>query len=1090
MARSISFDVAAVDKASKALEAVAREVTDLERKLDGAGGTIEIDADTGKAREQIAQIDSQLARLNAKSLKIDADTAAAKRDLQVLEAEAKRATGDRRLKVDADIAAAQARLRALDGAKVAIDVETAAAQAKLAAVEASLSKVDGDRVSAKVDVDSGGMFSKLAQIGSQLRDLKTPVMIPVAIDGAMRVLSWIGSVSAGLASLGAAGVAAGGVTAAAFVGVSDAVTELGKDDAKTAGGMSSNANSVARAVHGVELAQRAVRDATEQVSAAQRAQVDAAAGVAAAQRAVQDAVKGVTTAQEASARAADQIARAQEGVVRAQQRVSDAERTLSDAQRDATRVQQGLNDARKEATRQLEDLQRRTSDMALDQESAALSVLEAEQRVQELQADPTATDLQRKRAELAVREAQARARNLADDARRLAEDKATADAKGVEGSDLVTAALDRQDQANRRVKDAQRGVKDAQDGVRDATRGVDDAQRAYAESLDRIAQAQQTVSDRTADVAKAQQEVVDRARDVRNAQEAVSDRLWDVKDAQLQVQEASKGAGGAATKAADDAREAFSKLTPEGQRFAQFLRDLVDGPLKLFQDTAQAGLLPGLQSGIDGAMENLGRSREYVKDIAEGVGRFFDQIGPSVGRAVEAFLRLAKIGGDTSFGPLADGVSGLLDRFTAWANSQSPEKISSQIRQVADDVKDLWDTGVLAFRGLQAAWEAISLPVDFVLVPLESLVDLLRGDLPDAILEPVEAFRGMYDGIRGITEAIPGMRGMLPDLSGQFDRLEGAVRGTDGAARGADGAARGLAAANRDLEGATRAAKDELLRGEEAGIRYEGALDRAQQAVKRNGAEWSVGTEKGYENRQALLDLIRSSDDYIVSLQNQGANVQTVRAHYVEQRQKLIDVATQMGMTKTQAQQYIDKLLQIPSQKSTRVTADTSQAMTNLQNLQNKLAAVNGALSVTTKTGTYGQGLGVYKSSGGWVGRAVSSGTPFGGGPRGSDTVPGWLDPEEFVVRAGAAKEWGPLLELINRGASPAEMSGALGAYAPAVPAQRTAPGGGAGGGPVVLQFTNLVAGQEDAVTRAVVSALGQAAARGLLPPSLKVVSQ
>jgi hypothetical protein len=42
-----------------------------------------------------------------------------------------------------------------------------------------------------------------------------------------------------------------------------------------------------------------------------------------------------------------------------------------------------------------------------------------------------------------------------------------------------------------------------------------------------------------------------------------------------------------------------------------------------------------------------------------------------------------------------------------------------------------------------------------------------------------------------------------------------------------------------------------------------------------------------------------------------------------------------------------------------------------------------------------------------------------GGGPRGTDTVPAWLTPGEYVVNAKASKVFGPLLEAINSGKFP-----------------------------------------------------------------------
>jgi hypothetical protein len=57
-------------------------------------------------------------------------------------------------------------------------------------------------------------------------------------------------------------------------------------------------------------------------------------------------------------------------------------------------------------------------------------------------------------------------------------------------------------------------------------------------------------------------------------------------------------------------------------------------------------------------------------------------------------------------------------------------------------------------------------------------------------------------------------------------------------------------------------------------------------------------------------------------------------------------------------------------------------------------------------------GMGKTMAAGGWAGDAGH----WSGGPAGSDTVPAWLDPREFVVRAEAAQRHRALLEGLNRG--------------------------------------------------------------------------
>ena len=129
MAGAITFDLVAMDKATAALAQVGREVSALGEQINRAGGDIPIDADTARAREKVADLNATLGRLNARAFKIDADISGAQRDIAVLEAELKRATGDRKVKVEADLDTARARLRALEAQKVSIDLDTSKASA-------------------------------------------------------------------------------------------------------------------------------------------------------------------------------------------------------------------------------------------------------------------------------------------------------------------------------------------------------------------------------------------------------------------------------------------------------------------------------------------------------------------------------------------------------------------------------------------------------------------------------------------------------------------------------------------------------------------------------------------------------------------------------------------------------------------------------------------------------------------------------------------------------------------------------------------------------------------------------------------------
>lgn len=940
--RSISFDVSAIDKASKALEDVGREVTQLGEKIDRASGTIEVDADTAKAQEQLRAVDAQLARLNAKSFKVDADTAKAERDLKVLEAELTKATGDRKVKVEADIATAQARLRALAAEKVSIDVDTGAAGAKLAALRAELAGISDRR--SKVDLDTGAAFSQAARLATQLRALATPITITVGIAGAGAVASWIASVSAGLTSIGAIGVTSAGVAKAAFSGIGDALSAMGEKATSGGGAVAASASSIRSATRQVEAAQRDLAAANEQVKL--------------------------------------------------------SEQDLSQAQEDARRAVAALDDARKEATRTLEDYKTRTESMSLSLESANLSIAEAQERLNKVNADSKSTALERARAELSVREAIQRRNEIEIDAKRLTEDKTEADRKGVEQSDQVVTA---------------------QDKIKEANKRVEDAQRALAKSHDDVTLAVQRLS-----------------------------------DSQLALQEAMKPQGGGGGTTVDKLREAMANLTPEGQRFVIFLRGLIDGPLKELQDTAQSKFLPGLQDGIAGFMANLTNAKQSIATVATNLGNFFREIGPHVGLAADALLRLAAIGSGPGLSSLADVVNRLLDQFTRWANSQDANDIIADFKEIGDKVVAMKDIVVGAFN-------------------------LIMG-VSQRLREEVQPIVDLYNAVKGLWERLTG-------ASTGADQFGTAAGGAEGPTRNLERASKDLSIGLADVAAKAQAAKDQFLTSEQANLSYEQSLLRANEAIKTNGATLAENTEKGTANKAALLGLVEAANRNIKAMQDSGAPIDTVNGKYESQKQALIRTATQMGLSETAAQAYITKLLQTPAERNTKVNADTATAQQNIRNTQTDLANTRDK-TVTVKAETSGA-VGALRTVWSWLNSlydktvnvvlnkiGFSTGGWVPGAPSSVDSVSTNLAPGEFVVRSSAAQRWGPLLEAINAGASPSLVSN--GGPLAALPAQRGV--GGVGVGSIVnVYVSNAVVGNNDELSRVVITAIREAKARGLL---------
>lgn len=151
---------------------------------------------------------------------------------------------------------------------------------------------------------------------------------------------------------------------------------------------------------------------------------------------------------------------------------------LADAQRAAVQAQEAVTRARMDEQERLEDLTRSLAGARLDEEGAVLAVAQAEQRLRDVRRN-RGSALDYREAELALRKAKQTLEEVQDRVGDLSDEQAEANRKGVQGSDRVQDALERQRQAQRQVEQATHALAQAQRG---AGGGVD----AFAEAMAKL----------------------------------------------------------------------------------------------------------------------------------------------------------------------------------------------------------------------------------------------------------------------------------------------------------------------------------------------------------------------------------------------------------------------------------------------------------------------------------------------------------------------------------------------------------------------------------------------------------------------------
>jgi hypothetical protein len=343
--------------------------------------------------------------------------------------------------------------------------------------------------------------------------------------------------------------------------------------------------------------------------------------------------------------------RAVEAAVKA---VTRAERDLRDAQRDALRAQQEINDAREEASDRLRD-------QAMDLEDAKISEAESvdELKAAELELnaarganDPTRlAEAERAylKAELAVRRAKARTEELT-------EVNAENAKKGVEGSDEVAAAKEREQAATRRVTDAEEARAEAIQRVADSQKALADAQKQAASGGGGGGGGQQITK-----LAPSARAFLDTILKLRPAMEEL----------RLEVQE-----------------RLFSGLASKMQRLA----DVWKGPL-----TRTLGGFADTFNGVAKTFFDTASKKTFIDDVtagAESARKMLGRIGEAVGGPLlEAFGRLSR-----AAGPFMERIGTLigrsLEKFSAWiAKADESGKLTRFFEGAADTLEKIWTVG-------------------------------------------------------------------------------------------------------------------------------------------------------------------------------------------------------------------------------------------------------------------------------------------------------------------------------------------------------------------------------------------------------------
>jgi hypothetical protein len=667
------------------LQAVQAQIDEI--TADPARIRIETDGGLGaRLRAAVQQAEASLPNVN-----IGADTTPAQLEIARLRAQLAQLR-DARIGIDIDAATAlariteiQARLARLSSqdADVAVRVDTGAASAQLAAFQAQVNRLDGQ--TARVDVDTSAAQSSMG------------LLVASAIAFGPAIIPALPVVAAGLGAIAAAGVAAAAgigavalVAAPAFKGIAkalqaqkaaqDAATNATYRGGQAAGQGASKALQMAGAQQALASAQR---NAARQISDAERGVSDAV------RQAAQNNQRAAEQVKAARQSLADAYTQAADRMQQANTAVSRAERDLAQAQKSARQAQLDLVAARKEAAQQLEDLTNRLTDSTLSQRDAQIALTEATAERDKVLRSETSTELDKQKAILAYDQAVQRLKEQTSETKRLKDETTAANKAGVEGSDTVKSAQEKLATAQQDVTDKTTALKTAQ---QDVTKTQIANSRSIAEAQSKLADAQRNVAETQRQgaetIARAQERVV-------QAQQAGADSIA---SAQRQIQSASISAAGGVDQAAiaqAKYRAELAKLTPSARDTFNAFLDLRSA-FGDWSKSLQPAVMPIFTRALVGLKNALPGLTPFVTEAAEAIKGLQDRASAgfkspwwkTFKKDLAGSVKPAIIGLGVSFGRIFKGMAGIIGAFLPHMDD-----ISSGMQRITKRFAD-WGTSL------------------------------------------------------------------------------------------------------------------------------------------------------------------------------------------------------------------------------------------------------------------------------------------------------------------------------------------------------------------------------------------------------------
>lgn len=480
---------------------------------------------------------------------------------------------------------------------------------------------------------------------------------------------------------------------------------------------------------------------------------------------VKDAFSALSSAQESAGTDATAQASA---IKSAASQVTSAERAVRDAKKDSERAEKDLTTARKDAKKAIRDLNVEVRGGVISEREAQLDLADARKELANLKPgdDYERAQLNVAKAEQSLIETRYRNNDLA-------EKQQDTLAKGVEGSDLVTAAQENLATANERVGDTTAALTDAQEALNAAQTKSSGAQDKAAQALAKLSPNARSFVLATRELGASWKELVKMpTQDALFA--GAADGIKELAAVALPVLGA--GMTGVATQ--------INALTHDFAAFWKAPENLA-GIKSIFDGTASFinGMGPGLQQATTGFL-SLGKAFEPVAgQIGASVGGLLGSVGQAFTDAFNSGALTELLG---NFSGILDGlgaglkplIAGLIEMGNIVGPFVGPllEQLGTSLGMLAAPL------GQIGATFLQTITPLLPVVAEFagkLLTAVEPLLPIL-GDIAISLLEALVPAIGPLSQIAqvvggALAQAITALQPAIGPLSSAFAALVTAV---------------------------------------------------------------------------------------------------------------------------------------------------------------------------------------------------------------------------------------------------------------------------------------------------------------------------